>query len=655
MADNIVNGYEIPKQQQNNINPAPQVQGQAVSAVNPNAVDTTPKADTFANQTSAATNPAAPNAVNPNEKKENSLVKPAIFLATFYGLNKADGLFNKACGGEYDKTVLAKLGRFGDKVSNKFGNSKAIDATRGVWGAFKIKAMKFIDSKPMLSAMAHTPTKPENGQVLSFLQSQDEYDLEQASKHIKDFINNTPKSLKEAGATKDEIKALKAQYGTNIFGQIKSKSRAIEEFQLSKIRPDLVGKVKPERLSTFLRYAKMHHLGVNSHNYESILADSAANKDVIIKACETKASPKIIESFNKLISSSMHATKLGKLLPKASKLFMRGLTFGGGVFNSLFIAWGLGTALYNAYKAPKKQKVGTAVAGGVDAVSWVVSMPIALKMMHGVNGIKNTGLSKDEVQTYRDSLKDFNKKASAGLFKDEAEHASELKKVMDLKNVKVPQGKFTKFMKKVANVLSVSLEMPKPFRVDTSTLTGAAKRAARFGNIKRMIPNILKDCAGYPLRFLIYFAVAQPIVDKVISSITNTFFGKPYDPDKAAEDAAKRAAKASERKYPPLQRFIIPDEMKGRIKSDIAIDSLPDANLIKQKVIGGGKSTYIPSDKPGVPANPYDIAARTYIPQEAAANIPANIEGKNPDVDSAIARADKVEQKAMQALNGNFS
>ena len=69
---------------------------------NPNAVDHTPTADTYQTQ----------------PVKEDSMLRTAAFiLPTWYGLNKGTDLFNKACGGEYEKSLMGRLGRLGDKVA----------------------------------------------------------------------------------------------------------------------------------------------------------------------------------------------------------------------------------------------------------------------------------------------------------------------------------------------------------------------------------------------------------------------------------------------------------------------------------------------------------------------------------------------------------
>ena len=72
----------------------------------------------------------------------------------------------------------------------------------------------------------------------------------------------------------------------------------------------------------------------------------------------SKDSPKLKPFYNKILSIRKPATKLGKFFPKMAKLGMRGLTFGGGLFNSLFVAFFLGDAVKSTIDAPKEKKTG---------------------------------------------------------------------------------------------------------------------------------------------------------------------------------------------------------------------------------------------------------------------------------------------------------
>lgn len=684
MSGNLIDNQINNKYQQGNIqaNTGYQANPQAQYVRGGQSVDTTPQTDTFN---------------KPEEKKGPSM--PLVMLLTWLGLNKTTDMYNKLCtNDDYNKTIVGRMGNFGDKIAPKIGKSKTYTSLMAHLGSFKSSVKNYINSKPMLYAMFNTATKPENEMVKGFMKTQIAEDVDEAVKTLNGYIDELPKTLKEAGATKDEIKALKAKYGTNIFGQIKNKKRAIQELQFNRIGAapnfiDTLGNDK-ELIKKTLQEMKIKHLGLEPDTYKNVFANPEKNLKIIREACKrggknakaffgryswipglgffTKRSTNLSMSYNKLSTEFKHTTKLGKALAKSSKLFMRGLTFGGGRIGSIMVAFGLGTAICNAFKAPKEQKVGTAVAGGVEAVSWIASMPLAVSIMHGINGLANTGLSKMQVGRYRVALRNFNKQVAAGVFKDEAAYKTALEAVNKLREVKVPQGKITKGLSKLGHFLSIALENPKPFQEATKTLKGGAKMSAIGRNIKRYLPLIGKNAIGYPLRFALYALVFSPIVDKVISSATSAIFGKPYEPEETEEGKEAEKNEQQTATQPqgnpempqspinPSSKPNSPQPFQGNPNArPLDIYSLPDENLIKQAALGQQVMhgpQYIPDDKCGIPGvvSPYDTVDRSYIPQETAAPIVTNHDADKDIVNRAIADADKAEAKALNTLNGIY-
>lgn len=606
---------------------------------NPNAVDHTPVADTYQNQQPVSDSP---------------LRTAAFILPTWYGLNKGTDLFNKACGGQYEKSLMGRLGRFGDRLSaSSLANNSVTRKIGSTWANFKVNAQNYIDKHPMLSAMQKTPTAPENSMPKAFMESQNECDIKEATTELEKFIDKTPKSLKESGATKAEIQQLKAKYGTNIFGNIKNEKAAIQEFQLRKLGGDsVVNRIlakeqripqiiqayeqkvaamaptdparnaamqKLNRLYTMaedyrgnkLRQLKLNKLGLGGGVLEAVKAEPLMHAATVETALErgAAAAPKLSRHANKLKAISAPATKLGRFLPKMAKLGMRGLTFGGGLINTAFVAFPLASSIKNAFDAPKDKKAGTLAEGVVDALSWVVSMPLALMGMHSVNGLKNTGLSKDQYKLFKDELKAFNLRAKNGGFASLAEWTAEKARIEALKDVAGPQSKLTKFFKGVGKALSVGLEQFTPYKESTANLTGAAKRTARIGNLKRMMPNFLRNCAGYPLRFALYMFAFAPVVDKLMSLATKAIFGEAYDPEKVKEEQAKEAERLAQL-YPGPRFLPNPEAVKGLDAVDV--NSLSNNNLIKQKLLG-----VKPDDTQQNPVNqPFNAAPATMVSGE---------------------------------------
>lgn len=674
LIENKLNKYQqnvaFQAQQQGNI---PQTQQYATGTV-----DKTPSADVYDTQ---------------NEQQKSDKMKPLLIIASWLGLNTIMDLFNNNCSKDaYEKTLMGRLGSLGDRITNKAKGNSTIVSMKATFDAYKTKAIEYINKKPLLSAMFNTPTKPENQMVKGFMETQHHADLQEAVRTIQKYSDELPKTFKEANATKEEINFLKGKYGTNLLGKIKNKKLALTELQLrrcakdcDKLTEDVIEKIlqKPDSIRNGLlsRY-KLRALGIHPKKAKVIFERPDKYSQLITEACKkggknakaiygrfsfipglgliTKRSTNLSMSYNKLISSAKHSSKLGVTLAKLPKLVIRGLTFGGGKLNSLLVAFGLGTALYNATKAPKEQKVGTAVAGGVEAVSWILSMPLAIKCMHAVGGLQNVGLSKMQIGKYRVALRNFNKDVAAGKFTSEATYNTALKAVKDLKNVGT-QTKFTKFMKGIGKFLGIGLEVPTPFKEATKHLTGGAKLSAIGRNITRQLPRLGKNLVGYPLRFALYAAVFSPIVDKLISSATSAIFGRPYEPEEENKDKKEEVNQQQENQLAnqPTQE-VSPQETNFVQNKPVDINTLPDDNLIKREVNGDKvmhqpEVRYIPSEKCEIEGivSPYDKEERTYIPEEVS-RVTSSYASDKATVDALIAKADKVEAKALETLNGIY-
>ena len=588
---------------------------------NPNAVDKTPTADTYQPRN------VGPSSVN--SASGSPLEKAAYIIPTWLVLNEGTNLFNKACGGEYEKSLVGRLGAFGDKVSNsKLVQNSFVDKMRATGSTIKKNIQAFIDKRPMLSAMDKTPTLPENSMPKNFMETQAEADIKEAASKLKDAVEKPPKSLKAAGASKAEIDALKSKYGTDMFGRIKNSKLAVQEYQLTKLGgPNMLQTVtsrqkamalqfqkydaylktlpkdspliKPvmERMARIQQLAegypantvknlKIKTMGLNKATFEAIQTDPVKAAKQLESALGKGKSflPKLSESFNKIKCIHAPKTKLGKFFPKLAKLGMRGLTFGGGTFNTLFIALMMGSTVKNMFDAPKEQKAGTIASGLLETLSWVVSMPLALGAMHKVGGIQYTGLGKAGVEKFRAARDVFNARVKAGEFiGNKALYDSELAAVKALKKAPGKQGIFTKAMKGVAKFLGIGLEQFNPYKEATQGLKGGAKFAANLRNIGRKMPNFLRNCVGYPLRFGLYMFAFAPIVDKLFSGVTHAIFGKPYDPEEIKAEKEKEAARLAEL-YPGPSLVGSPEAAKYAGTTDL--NSLSNKNLVKQRILG---------------------------------------------------------------------
>lgn len=658
-------------------------------ATNPNAVDTTPTADTYTPQAAQAPQeqpvPYTPPGQQPEMDMGTKFLRYGI--PTGAALYVASELFDKANAGDYEKSLVGRLGAFGDKVSQNptFGKYASKMAKKG--GSLKSKLLNFINSHDKTRAMYQTPTAPECTMVTSFLETQADHDLSRGMKKLnKEFLQKNPKTLLSAGATEVEIEALKGKYGVNALGRIKNQKAAVQEFMFNKLGgelgyhdiltrletnkqamdahiqalearlndPSVDKKLLKKRIKELenlrdsheqrvLTALKRKYVGLKRSDIGTIEKDVASNAAKIENALAkgAKFSPSVSAAYNQVKSATKPVTRLGRFLPKMAKLGMRGLTFGGGFWNCLlFLGFFLGEAVKNTIDAPKDKKVSTGVHGFFDAISWVVAMPLAVKAMHAVNGLKNLGNSKADVERVNNARKAFNNKVKSGVFTgDRAAYDAGRAELDAVKaTLKKPKGFVNKALSKVAKFLSISLGQTESYREATAPMGKYGKNILNVlkpsnlkkvgGNILRKLPNFGRNCVGYPLRFALYMFAFQPIVDKLFTTPLNAIFGKPYDPEKIKEEQAKKAEEAAKLAPPPA---ISPNPEAVVGLENIDFDSLSDDNLVKRKLIEAGaiKPSGNRGNQPGMPgAQPnqypmnndpekseYDTVPLTYTPQ----------------------------------------
>ncbi len=602
----------------------------------PNAVDTTPTADTYSPQ-------AQP------EQAELSMGEQFVKygIPTGLALHAGTLLFNKANGGKYENSLVGRIGAFGDRVSNTgLVRNGFVDKMKTYGSTIKRNAQAFIDRHSTLSAMQKTPTAPECPLVTNFLETQAEADLKEAAGKITNYFEKNPKTLREAGATKEEIDAIKAsgKYGKGLFGRIKNESQAVEEFLINKMgaaegKPDMMARVEKgeaalrklleERkaglsdpsLTQFereylkediarltskvqnyranvLETLKYRAAGIKKGDLQSIIKEPMAHRAQLESVLNSAKdySAKMSQYHNKVISISAPTTKLGRFLPKALKLGVRGLTFGGGFFNSLFVGFFLGETIKNTIDAPKEQKTSTFVNGLFENMSWVISMPLAVKGMHALNGLKNLGKAEAQVKAYEDAFKSFKAKAKARGFANKAEYDAAWKVVEDLKNVGTKPKGFKWLLSKFASFTSIGLGQKPAYKEVTEKFGKnwfSAKNLSKVGgNIKRALAHLPKNAIGYPLRFALYMFAFQPVVDKLFTTPIQAVLGKPFDPEKAKEEREKAQEQAQ---MEALRKYLLypgpsirpnPEAVKGLENLDV--DKLPDDNMIKQELIKRG-------------------------------------------------------------------
>ena len=551
------------------------------------------------------------------KQKNDDILKYSLILPVFYVIKKGSDAFDNACKGEYESSLSYKMGKFGDKIANsKFAKSGFVQKLSEIGSNIKNKAKNFIDTHEVTKTIKETPTEPESKMVRDFLKTQEEEIASQFVQTANEFLAGTDK-LKSLNLKQNEIDFLKNRFSVDNVRSLNKNKRAIQDVEflrygestlqnidkieqrIETIRPNLTNKMqslisdlgkatteeevlklnsKIQKLSEVvdgsfitnmraekLKALKKEALSVNGVSADTILQAPEKHISEIIEVCKkngTKACGKknSLEIFgNKLRSMTEPTSKLGKLIPKAAYTGMRGLVFTGGALAILaFVAPGIAQTIVDTKNAEKGKKTATFANGFMEAISWVISIPIAVKTMFGLGGLKYLGQDKNQVQQYRYELKNFNNKADNSLFANKAEYDAALENLNSMKKTKdLSLGK--KLLKKVGNIMMVGHETPKPYKEAGKTVE----------NLARKIPYALKEGAAYPVRFGLYMFAFAPIVDKALSGLCRLAFGKP---DEKVEEK-------KEQKTPQItNRIPVSDNNNYSV--------LSENNLIKQALNG---------------------------------------------------------------------
>lgn len=655
---------------------------------------------------------------------------PILTLATWLGIGAGIDAYSRACGGKYEDSLVKKAANLGDSIENsKLVQSKPVQTVLDGFKAVKKKGGKVVQNSAILRAMRDTPSMPEWSMVKSqmfnqkqevvqdFIKIADTLMLGQDKKEpglFSFFKSSNPKlgelgcpQLKDIGLTSAEKKMLKSTFNVAKVSEI-AEEKAVVQVLLNRLgrSPEEIKKIQTLGDGAVAATKKeiLKEMGLNVKQLNEIKEDMFGNHIKTVEEAAKKVSGKVKigagnyskwmgpltkpfertvgcdEVYNKLHSLSKDGTKTatGRFMSKAMQMFHRGITFGGGKLGALlFIAPALVEVGCNVKKADNDQKIGTAVGGVIESTSWVLTFPLALKMMHSLCGAQYAGMNTDQVKNFRDALKAFNEKAKAGKFADKEKYNAEksaLKKMLKVDG----QNILTKGVRKLAQFVTMDLE----------TFQGYKSKNV-VANIGRKIPKAFRNVAGVPMRLVIWGLISMGVLDAGIKKASTTIFGKSYDSMKHEEDeTAKKEQKQflaedlnrrlyeAQRikqygKQPQVQQINPQGQMmatRGReansnvipqvYSEDEKVDNytyIPSSkNVIphKTKKNGVDNYTYIPSSECKIPSDKTNENQRRYIPSQAAANIQKTFD--NSGLQSALDRAQKAEDKALRVLAGNF-
>ena len=640
---------------------------------------------------------------------------PITVLATWLGISALLDGYSKACSGDYEKSLVGKIAKFGDNIQeSKLIQNKPVQTVLGGFQKVGNLGEKAVNNSAILRAMKNTPTQPEWQMVKSQMFNQKQEVVQEFIK-IADTLKLGEEGaleLKNVGITKAEKEMLKKAFSVNSISKI-PEEKAVNQILLHRLgKPQAeINKILAMDSAGAFSATKteiLKAMGLDSNKLKLIKEDMTGKyTDDVMKACEkvkgkvkmgaghysylgpltklferTKGCDEVYNQLYSITKGGGAKTATGRALSKTVQVIHRGLTFGNGKLGALiFIAPILAEVFVNTKKADNDQKVGTFANGLVDNISWVFTFPVALKMMHAIGGIKYAGMSKADVEKYRDALKDFNNNVKLGKFKTKAEY-NIAKNIVKQKLVVKNQNIFTKGLRKLIGVLTLDLGTFKPYQ-NKNMVT----------NIVRKTPNLLRNVVGIPLRFGVWGAISMGVLGTALTKITSSIFGKSYDAEKQDEhktslkeqkqylkkDLNDRLYEEARKKQAininnnAMQQNIlaqnqnistrgkneysanIPQVEEQRNKLDNYTYIPSQKNVVPHPIKENNRDnyTYIPSSKCTIQPDPKDIEKkRRYIPSQEGAKIQKSFD--NSGLQSALDRAQLAEDKALKVLAGNF-
>ena len=649
---------------------------------------------------------------------------PVASIATWLGAGYLLDKYTKACGGEYEKSLYKKAANFGDKIEqSKIIQSSPIQTT--IKGANKVKSgfNKIVDNVAIFRAMRDTPSQPEWTTPKSEMIPQRQRIVHDFN-HIADTLNLSQDGfvpLNKLGVDKKEKEMLKKVFNVSKISDIKEEKASVQiqlsrlgisQAEIDKILKETdygVGTTKKEILKAmgkdaqWLKKVKEDSIGDYVKEVERV-TNKLGNRvriglgefrpkgirlGILTKPFQRTVS--CDEIYNRLHSLTKEGAKTatGRFMSKAMQMVHRGLTFGGGKLGVLiFIAPALVESAINVKKAENKQKLSTGISSFIGHISWVITFPLALKIMHTIGGAQYAGMTKDEVQKCRDIVNHFNEENKKGLYTDKATYKSELEEAKEaIKQVKA-KGKWKKqnFLTKAYRGFIGKVLTPDLGKFDGRN-TGNWL-TSRFTKIR----NLPRNLFGVPLRFILWGFISMFVLDKAIEKSIKAVFGESYNFEKEEEiksakkeqkkflkeDLRKRLFEAQAAKQQGFTTINNPQAANKNIVSahglSVNSNTIPEIqydrrqrdnysyipsseNTIKKENKAKSKQdnyTYVPSQDSTIKtdSNGNSSGIRTYIPSQRAANIQKTFD--NSGLQSALDKADRAEKRALNILSGNF-
>lgn len=616
---------------------------------------------------------------------------PLLMIGTCFGLSYGVDAFTKSCNKEYEKSILGKSAKLGDRIAkSKLFDNKSVHSCEGFLGKSWKKISNFVMKNDIVRAMVESPTKPEHPMPRSEVLNTKARVVEKFKEVMKVFklvpsnYTNDGKEVFEKinfgdfCTTKEMVEGLKKDFGVANLREVANDKLVARHMlkQTGFAEEKIVSALNDSNPVAKARELIIEKLFGSKEEMNKILHEEGDQFfDKVVKISKELSNLKIRrgrilkeecsfqEVFNRGFSISEGAkTNAGKFMAKLTQWLHKGLTFGGTKATILlWVAPIIARTLVNTHKAEKNEKVGTFMDGLILATSWVFTFPLILKAIHALGGAQYAGMGKEKVEQVKKLINDFNADVREGKFKSFKEWKNARKiakdKIADLSKVK-NQGFVTETVRKISRFTKSDL-MKFERHHDGNILM----------NFLRNTPAKIHNTLWSAGRFIAFMMIGMPFVDKIINKIASLIFGNHYDgmaekenheAKEKQEDFSKKDLQDRLYNAQAVKMGIISPEGAEQ-KSEISeqnfgfkgkrqaqrLPQMSDERRVRDNY------TYIPSQD-SVIEEPKAEAEKVnkYIPSQKAADIKKSFD--NSGLDSVLKKADKAEQRALQILAGKF-
>ena len=514
------------------------------------------------------------------------LEHPFMMLGTCFGLAWGVDKFSSACSGEYEKSLVGKVTRFGDNLENsKFVKSKPVQTVLDFGSKAKKKLLHPFRNSDLIRAMKDTPAHPEwtivKHETLSmeqhvaqeFMNIANKLVLHEGSSALKGLGKSESVPIDYISSSKLGINKKEQEFLKEFFKDVAQKDEVISNtIQLKRLEclnlsDDAIREIVAKPNASELVAKKYLEAWGFEDGFLSKFKENPPSKEDLEKireACKKAPDVRIAEGHQKLLgpvqpfkrtiscsevgnrltSIGEAKTKTGRLLSTFLQKCHRGFTFGGGKMGVLFfVSPILVETMLNVKKAEPNEKISTAAHGLTHSMSWVFTFPLAVNILYNFCGVKYAGMSKDAVEESRKLIKEFNEKANpyvdkkvsiwakikgtaekkpAGETFQTLEEYKEAKKVLKNRLKELRTAKDQNLFTKITKNLGKFLSM------DLECIS-SYKNGNFFASKARGIGNTLKNVGGVPMRLGLFFALSMGVLDGIINKGLKACFGTHYD------------------------------------------------------------------------------------------------------------------------------